>query len=95
MHNWLEGVLQHHFRHRWGFKGKGLKHPPCRTRYTEEDGSEDESKDTPMDEAWEDDFDLKTGSDESLFSEPESESVEVVVSLHHPTSHLGTPGAQC
>lgn len=22
MHNWLEGILQHHFRYQWGFRGK-------------------------------------------------------------------------
>lgn len=72
MHNWLEGVLQHHFRYRWGFKGKAkIIMKTKRGALESEEDESSESEDERMAGSWDDDFDLKEGTDESLFSESE------------------------
>lgn len=72
MHNCLEGVLQHHWRYQWGFKG-GKK---ART-VGEEQGIQDEEDDLVSDslesvpDSWDSDFDLQHRTKETLFGEQE------------------------
>ncbi|KAG0152478.1 hypothetical protein CROQUDRAFT_649904 [Cronartium quercuum f. sp. fusiforme G11] len=71
MHNWLEGVLQHHWHYRWGFKG--ARHQSL-TRVTQGDRIDKEESDYESEEeaeGWDDDYDLQLGTVASLFSERE------------------------
>lgn len=65
MHNWLEGVLQHHWRYRWGFKGKKAQ----------DGGGDLDDDDTEMSgeesNGWDSDFDMQHQTQATLFSERE------------------------
>lgn len=74
MHDWLEGVLQHHFRHRWGFKGKEKKNSGKKKQVQHD--SDDSDSEISMTGAWNEDFDLKVGTDASLFSESELMNIQ-------------------
>ncbi|KAG0150416.1 hypothetical protein CROQUDRAFT_652323, partial [Cronartium quercuum f. sp. fusiforme G11] len=71
MHNWLEGVLQHHWRYQWGFKGachQSLTHVTQGDRIDEEESDYESEEEA---EGWDDDYNLQLGTAASLFSERE------------------------
>ncbi|KAG0139060.1 hypothetical protein CROQUDRAFT_85315, partial [Cronartium quercuum f. sp. fusiforme G11] len=70
MHNWLEGILQNHFRNWWGFQGKKKNR---QRDYGVDDDHDEESEfemDTDEDKnmTWIEDFDFPQESTEFLFS---------------------------
>ncbi|POW15320.1 hypothetical protein PSTT_02183 [Puccinia striiformis] len=77
MHNWIEGVLQHHWRIRWGFE-KVQESNIQKRKYSEieEANWETDSEEEEDDDGWIADFDLKHGSSSTLFTEKEKLTIQ-------------------
>lgn len=70
MHNWLEGILQHHWRYQWGFKGKKKESGA----FKENDDDMEESEDNLENlDGWESNFDMQHQTEATLFSERDRE----------------------
>ncbi|KAI7950888.1 hypothetical protein MJO29_009562 [Puccinia striiformis f. sp. tritici] len=77
MHNWIEGVLQHHWRIQWGFE-KVQESNIQKRKYSEieEANWETDSEEEEDDDGWIADFDLKHGSSSTLFTEKEKLTIQ-------------------
>ncbi|KAH9464764.1 hypothetical protein Pst134EB_004277 [Puccinia striiformis f. sp. tritici] len=79
LHNWLEGVLQHHWRKRWGFQKAQPLLRGTKRKFEELDEGDWEDTDSGDDldeDRWHAEFDLQHGTQATLFSEAEKKWIQ-------------------